>query len=621
MSASKMLSPGAKLLRRSRLMSLPPPLPSVADTHIWATAATTTHPTHQVICTPPSSQHRGDWGLKRNLPSKVAQKYLKYHALDTLEHRTTFESAHAEVMVLRRWQEMDIPITKSGDIAKGYGQRYSVFNEIDEIDGKTGLPLTSETTALCQAAAKSAAADNKRQNRNSTNGLNAALLTGTGSAASSTKWRYTGPFLQSLTSNQLKRYLDQTVKPLRDRFMRFLKRWHWYKMNAALPHVLQEGPSEEDLEKIPVEISSFRADPMVLESLIIKFLDLPTFQPPPATHPSAGLHYIRTGHIPPTLPGRKFSRAPNVLAGVGGVVSKVVEIYSNSSRDHEPPSLRDNREMVRWYKPLWATIDHEGSIMLEVSSDEPPSVGYIGPGGIVAKNAREEAEIKQAAWNERVSLQYQNIQQQPPPPQMMYPLQSPPAQAGYYPPSSYPPVAEYPSAPPQQSWDPTQPLPPQPSEGYYPPPPTGAYPPPTGAYLPPTGPYPPPTGVYPPPPGAYPPPPGAYPPPLGAYPPSPGAYPPPPEYQSYDPSSQSYPQYFAPPYPNQQPTPPPLPPQQQYDQTTEYYPPSPTPPPRPAPGAKFATNTEEVLSLLEESQGGGNGGWGGGGGRGGNRRR
>lgn len=60
--------------------------------------------------TPESSRSRGDWGLKRPIPRKVDSKYLRFSNIDTMEHRTTFESSHDTVMTAKKWQEMGVPL-------------------------------------------------------------------------------------------------------------------------------------------------------------------------------------------------------------------------------------------------------------------------------------------------------------------------------------------------------------------------------------------------------------------------------------------------------------------------------------------------------------------------------
>ncbi|KAK8210135.1 hypothetical protein M8818_003622 [Zalaria obscura] len=114
-------SPTARLLRSSRLFSIPPPLPQPSIEALLpngqvrsSDTATLPYPIHQAIATPPSSQHRGDWGLKRPLPersTKASGQTLRIKAIDNMEHITDFESAADHTMTLAKWQEMGVPVT------------------------------------------------------------------------------------------------------------------------------------------------------------------------------------------------------------------------------------------------------------------------------------------------------------------------------------------------------------------------------------------------------------------------------------------------------------------------------------------------------------------------------
>lgn len=118
------LSPTANLLRNSRLFSLPNPLPrppvsetSGAGISRASDTATLPYPTHQAIATTKSSLARGDWGLKRPLPSRsflvqVSDPVLRIKQLDTIEHVTDFDSAADHVRTRQKWEEMGVPMMK-----------------------------------------------------------------------------------------------------------------------------------------------------------------------------------------------------------------------------------------------------------------------------------------------------------------------------------------------------------------------------------------------------------------------------------------------------------------------------------------------------------------------------
>ncbi|KAI7859746.1 hypothetical protein BDC45DRAFT_494877 [Circinella umbellata] len=51
------------------------------------------------------NQKKGNWGLKRNLPSVIRTPYVTINDLDTAEHQTPWESGTSKVMFVRRWKE------------------------------------------------------------------------------------------------------------------------------------------------------------------------------------------------------------------------------------------------------------------------------------------------------------------------------------------------------------------------------------------------------------------------------------------------------------------------------------------------------------------------------------
>ncbi|KAJ4362921.1 hypothetical protein N0V83_010038 [Neocucurbitaria cava] len=118
------LSPTANLLRNSRLFSLPNPLPRPPVSESFGAGitkasdtATLPYPTHQAIATTKSSLARGDWGLKRPLPSRshlvqVSDPVLRITQLDTIEHVTDFDSAADHVRTRQKWEEMGVPMMK-----------------------------------------------------------------------------------------------------------------------------------------------------------------------------------------------------------------------------------------------------------------------------------------------------------------------------------------------------------------------------------------------------------------------------------------------------------------------------------------------------------------------------
>ena len=117
-------SPTARLLQSSRLFSLPRPLPhpgqqrtSAISVYRESDTATLPYPTRQAVTTIPSSLSRGDWGLKRGLPSKATRNtgtpHIRIQANDTRYQITDFTSAADHTQTRAKWQEMGIPVFRA----------------------------------------------------------------------------------------------------------------------------------------------------------------------------------------------------------------------------------------------------------------------------------------------------------------------------------------------------------------------------------------------------------------------------------------------------------------------------------------------------------------------------
>ncbi|KAI8343493.1 hypothetical protein BC941DRAFT_411558 [Chlamydoabsidia padenii] len=60
---------------------------------------------NQVYHSPKQSKHRGDWGVKRNLPTVIRTPFVTIGQLDTVEHQTPWDSGHSQVAFVNRWKE------------------------------------------------------------------------------------------------------------------------------------------------------------------------------------------------------------------------------------------------------------------------------------------------------------------------------------------------------------------------------------------------------------------------------------------------------------------------------------------------------------------------------------
>jgi len=287
--SSKRLSPTAHLLRQSRLFSLPPPLPRPANDllgHVQSNAVSDTaslpHPIQQAIMTTPQGLARGDWGLKRSLPLKsttnTSTPLFRINAVDTREHITDYDSASDLTLTLRKVHELNMPVTDKHKTVESL----SVFE--DKIDNT----------------------DPDRANR---------------ADPSSTRWKFKGPWVAGMTQGDFEAYVSKELKKRKPEFMAFLREHRKQQLGserrAAARTEGQDVSSVADAELTEQDMADFikslRQDYSLssqMAALIGRFLDLPTLpyvsrsnvvaayeaaeKPPPTTHPSAGLTYLRS---------------------------------------------------------------------------------------------------------------------------------------------------------------------------------------------------------------------------------------------------------------------------------------------------------------------------------------
>ncbi|KAI0150459.1 hypothetical protein GGR57DRAFT_472891 [Xylariaceae sp. FL1272] len=299
--AARSVSPGAALLRSSRLFSIPTPIPAATDDYSSATTnysatATIPFPTHLSITTPSTSRNNGDWGFKRSLPLKTTTKQtiplVRLRQVDSTEHVTDFASASDHAITLKKFQELNLPISMPrSETYKGRSNK-SVFEEAGDI------------TAL-----------------DSSNMVKTEDI----------RWRFKGPWLAGMTDGQFNRWLQDTVRSRRAEFNLFLKDAYARELTeqrtkeateAQLPTPPALTASDITDAQLVEYLIDIRQDRLVLFRHVSRFFDLAPLpgpaqvyhvhrlkegraqiiprpnpfssQGPPITHPSAGLSYLRT---------------------------------------------------------------------------------------------------------------------------------------------------------------------------------------------------------------------------------------------------------------------------------------------------------------------------------------
>ena len=429
MKATK-LSPTANLLRNSRLFSLPPPLPRPShDVSInmknTSDSATLPYPTHAAIETPQSSLSRGDWGLKRPLPLRAttgtSTPTVRVDAIDTWEHITNFESAADHVLTLRKWQELNVPMsvptgarrrTQLPDASNGlfYDLHQSVFER------RTDNTVSDEQTQL----------------------------------QGTQRWKFKGPWLAGKSEGEFSEYLEKEIRRRKPEFQRYLrKRCSAEKLQHLKQAATDKGEDLDEIEESPEVteeeylsyVKHLRRNHATLSTIIHQFLDLPvppapasatrgtsgwattedkarasitalySETGPPQTHPSAGLSYLRTSSYltnhpklgpqlkKPPVRGRVLrtmrdasNRRAQPLVGIAGVVAEDME-HRNFGND-QSGIMRYDGTIVggakTWYHPTKASIDAQGRIKLSI---DPADEDTIAIYGVEAKSEAVDSAI------------------------------------------------------------------------------------------------------------------------------------------------------------------------------------------------------------------------------------
>ncbi|KAK7182433.1 hypothetical protein DPSP01_014010 [Paraphaeosphaeria sporulosa] len=361
------LSPTANLLRNSRLFSLPNPLPKPpvtesygAGTQKISDTATLPFPTHQAIATTPKSLARGDWGLKRPLPSRsrIVQKanpVVKVTQLDTIEHITDFDSASDHVRTRQKFEELSVPMLKGmaamreqalGVAASGAFDRRSDMTSYEEDEG------LDEAGVILEAIKKSVAANNAKAKKTF---VPFNLPQPDMARHNARRWKHEGPWLPGMSADEFTKYMTEQLSRRKAEFNKYLR--HYVKneiytsRQVASRNKTPENPLDLDAhlaqqedpayiasqekvwakishEEIQAGIHKLRAEAAVnplqsklVQRLIVPFLRIPTIKlkdttfsadaksddavryrfdddvAPLSTHPSAGLGYLRTNAV------------------------------------------------------------------------------------------------------------------------------------------------------------------------------------------------------------------------------------------------------------------------------------------------------------------------------------
>lgn len=317
--------------------------------------------------------------------------------IDSIDHIAEFESAADYTITLRKWQEMNVPIS-------------------------VALPPPHKNIEEPPRKPKSvfeASLDNTERRKGDTD---------------KTRWKFKGPWLASKSEEDFQHYVQRNVQGRESDFREFLRSELQAKMSEDRKRVaidlgkeVEQGleVSEGDLDAY---IKNLRRERNLLHRMIEEFLDLPTYRRvvgemstnsgsgikskeqvfmeagPPRTHPAAGLSYLLTAsHIhnhpilgpqgaQPPVKGRVLipqakprSKSQRAVVGLAGVVA-YDDRYS-INRKTPPrgivefdPDIPGGTKV--WYHPEHATISPRGQLLLtlrHVAADVLAIYEGIGP--------------------------------------------------------------------------------------------------------------------------------------------------------------------------------------------------------------------------------------------------
>jgi hypothetical protein len=435
--SSKKFGPTASLLRSSRLFSLPPPLPRPAQDllgHVQSNkmsdTATLPHPIQQAIVTTPSGLARGDWGLKRQLPLKsttnTSTPLFRINAVDTREHITDYDSASDLTLTLNKVQELRLPVTDLAPRGRKSreGARLSAFEpDMDNTDPEAKLAKQDWQRKVGKEGARETVKDDEE-------------------GGPTTRWKFKGPWVAGMTQGDFDAWVTKELKKRKPEFMAFLREHRAQQLrNERLKAARENGTDVAAVEgsglsepELTDYLRKLRQDYNLaseLAGLINTFLDLPsipsgpgkrtnflssyeaTEKPPPSTHPSAGLTYVRSDAFLNNHPifGPQARQDPveaRVLAGSRtqgfntsfqgkvGVAGLVAQPPPDSGRIRSVPDSKELDEMRDGPDRRQATIDEKGT-----------SIGLGTPGGnriwveptTLSVDARGRTQLKTANPN------------------------------------------------------------------------------------------------------------------------------------------------------------------------------------------------------------------------------
>ncbi|PHH73554.1 hypothetical protein CDD80_3735 [Ophiocordyceps camponoti-rufipedis] len=310
MGSASHTAPGAALLRKSRMFSLPKPLPNPGKKNSYrlrdyrSSTSTKAYPTRQAIVSLPAYRDLGDWGLKRPFPRKTtlstSTPVIRVNAIDSRESITDFASSADYWASLEKFREMNVAI--------------SVRRIITEYEHRNvnQRPITLPRRSVFEEETDFTYLPAHRYNVDTID----------------RRWKFSGPWVSRMSEGEFARYLKKNVWPRRAEFRSLLKDQLAQDLTANQQKAARDKgdtlpPPVKPQDVTDTQFMDFlrkvRRDRILSYGLTSTFLDMaPLGHPganvstvllptrghitrspyakngPPATHPSAGISYLRT---------------------------------------------------------------------------------------------------------------------------------------------------------------------------------------------------------------------------------------------------------------------------------------------------------------------------------------
>ena len=194
--------------------------------------------------------------------------------IDSIDQVTDFESAADHTINLQKYQQLNLPLTRRSESSDGSSNTNVFDSSVDNTNGDNLSPTQG-------------------------------------------RWKFKGPIMATQKEGEFQDYLRNIVKVQREAFIKFIRRRYETMVkvsnaNEGVQRAFQFEDTKMDLSDAAFErhLRALRQDEEQMSSLIEHFFDLPTnyaidpssrldyLEPPPKTHLSAGLSYLKSAaHI------------------------------------------------------------------------------------------------------------------------------------------------------------------------------------------------------------------------------------------------------------------------------------------------------------------------------------